>query len=208
MTGLQRHFFEYSRQLYDNARAVCEFRTSPGEIIWQSHKKERYLCSAFSFNEDITERTSITLIIAVFSIWTTFEDNYGSQKKGKCKGPLKRTQTLDNPRDTPPPLLSREEPLDEEGSEDGVQTLTKRPRVEDIQPNEKPDGEPARTKRTYNIFTEEQEENIVNWLKDDPIMYNKGLKEYKMKVKKATMWTEKALELQIAGEWFLTNIII
>ena len=122
------------------------------------------------------------------------------KKKGKGKGPLKRTQTLDNPRDTPPPLLSREEPLDEEGSEDGVQTLDKRPRVEDIQPNEKPDGEPAWTKGTYNIFTEEQEENIVNWLKDDPIMYNKGLK--------ATMWTEKALELQIAGEWFLTNVVI
>ena len=57
----------------------------------------------------------------------------------------------------------------------------------------------ARRKRVYNNFTEEQEEAIVQWLKENPILYSKGMCEYKNKEKKAAMWVEMAFKLDITG---------
>ena len=40
------------------------------------------------------------------------------KKKGKGKGPLKKTQKSEVPRDTTPPLLSREEQSDDDDDDD------------------------------------------------------------------------------------------
>ena len=54
-------------------------------------------------------------------------------------------------------------------------------------------------KRKYNNFTDRQDELLVEWLLDNPIMYNKCLKEYKNKEKKAAMWSEMAVKLDLPG---------
>ena len=74
----------------------------------------------------------------------------------------------------------------------------------DILEHAHPDTEGSqKKKRVYNNVTDEQEELLVNWLKDNPILYNKGLKEYKNKEKKTAMWTDKAQQLDIIGIYTL-----
>ena len=59
-------------------------------------------------------------------------------------------------------------------------------------------------KRKYNNFTDRQEELLVEWLLDNPIMYNKCLKEYKNKEKKAAMWSE--LNWRLIQNCWITRI--
>ena len=53
--------------------------------------------------------------MAVFLILATFEDKYASQKEGKGTP----EEDINNvPRDTPPPLLSREQSDDDDDNDD------------------------------------------------------------------------------------------
>ena len=45
------------------------------------------------------------------------------KKKGKGKGPLKKTQTSEVPRDTPSPVLSREEQSDDDEDEERIRNV-------------------------------------------------------------------------------------
>ena len=84
-----------------------------------SRKYEPHLCPAFRFNAEITGRTSIK--IAVFLILRTNMPQ--KKKKGKGKGHLKKTQTSEVPRNTPPALFSREEQSDDDDDEEGIQDV-------------------------------------------------------------------------------------
>ena len=53
-----------------------------------------------------------------------------------------------------------------------------------------------------NDIERDDSELLVNWLKDNPILYNKGLKEYTNKEKTA-MWTEKPQQLDVIGIYTL-----
>jgi hypothetical protein len=57
----------------------------------------------------------------------------------------------------------------------------------------------AKCKRVYNSFTDRQEELLVEWLQDNPIVYNKGLKEYTEKAKKAALCTEIVVKVDVPG---------
>ena len=70
-------------------------------------------------------RVTFFTLIAAFLIWVIFEDNYASQKDVQGSTEEDNHQKFS---DTPPPLLSWEEPsdVDETGTEDGVQNETSR----------------------------------------------------------------------------------
>ena len=55
-------------------------------------------------------------------------------------------------------------------------------------------------KRVYNNFTNDQEEEIVDWLKDNPVIYNKRLREYKNAASKKELWKKKAQDMDIDGK--------
>ena len=57
----------------------------------------------------------------------------------------------------------------------------------------------GKMKRICNNFSERQEEVVVEWFIDNPLLYNKCLKEYKNKEKKTVMWTEMAVRLDLPG---------
>ena len=53
-------------------------------------------------------------------------------------------------------------------------------------------------KRRHNLILEEDmEEDIIEWLLQNPILYAKGMKEYKDTKKKQRMWERKAKEFNL-----------
>ena len=59
------------------------------------------------------------------------------------------------------------------------------------------------------VLTDEQEEMIVNWIKDNPMIYDKGKGNYKKKADKRIMWALKAKEVGLTPEqlttWYESN---
>ena len=45
---------------------------------------------------------------------------------------------------------------------------------------------------------------LVNWIRDNPIIYDKGLSNYKKKVDKREMWAKKAAEVGVTVKQLLT----
>lgn len=53
-------------------------------------------------------------------------------------------------------------------------------------------------KKGLNL-TDEQEEDLVEWVKAHPILYDKSLRANKDVAKKRALWEEKAAELDVNG---------
>ena len=54
-----------------------------------------------------------------------------------------------------------------------------------------------RKRRQNLVLEEDMEEDIIEWLLQNPILYAKGMKEYKDTQKKQRMWEKKAKELNL-----------
>ena len=65
-----------------------------------------------------------------------------------------------------------------------------------------------RSKKDALVLREEQEEDLIDWIKAHPLIYNKGLSDYKLKVKKAALWKEKADELDTEGECIFFFLVL
>ena len=50
-------------------------------------------------------------------------------------------------------------------------------------------------------LSQEQEEDLANWLQDNPMLYNKGSRDYKDTEKKKKLWEDKAKELDMTGKY-------
>lgn len=58
-----------------------------------------------------------------------------------------------------------------------------------------------RDKKKSVILTNDQEAMLADWLRDNAMLYSKGLTEYKNRAKKVVMWREKAQEVNLeSGE--------
>lgn len=57
-----------------------------------------------------------------------------------------------------------------------------------------------RPRRVPLVMTQEQEEEVVEFVRSHGILYNKGLRQYKDTVAKASLWQEKAEEMKLGGE--------
>ena len=60
--------------------------------------------------------------------------------------------------------------------------------------------EPARKMKLVRL-TEEQEETMADWLKDNTVLHNKGNEEYQDVDKKDTLWDAQARVMAISGEF-------
>lgn len=110
------------------------------------------------------------------------------KKKGKtakekgCQDPSDRVSPV------PSSIVSDEESVKGQSDEEPAAPILSR---EDEQPVTKKKRRPAL------LLTQQQEDEIVDWIKDRPLLYSKGLKEYKDVAKKERLWEEKARELNL-----------
>ena len=79
---------------------------------------------------------------------------------------------------TPPPS-----PPPEDGEDDTTQPSTS--------------GATKKKRKSPVILTEEQEIDMGEWLRQNPMLYIKAMKEYKNTLKKSRLWDEKAAELHL-----------
>jgi len=79
---------------------------------------------------------------------------------------------------TPPPS-----PPPEDGEDDTTQPSTS--------------GATKKKRKSPVILTEEQEIDMGEWLRQNPMLYSKAMKEYKNTLKKNRLWDEKAAELDL-----------
>ena len=70
-------------------------------------------------------------------------------------------------------------------------------------------AKPRRKQKKTVTLTDEQEEAMIAWLKENPLIYDKGKGHYKKKDDKKVMWAEKAAELGLTPQelttWYETN---
>ena len=50
------------------------------------------------------------------------------------------------------------------------------------------------------MISDEVEEQIVDWVHDNPLLYTRGSKEFKDTAKKTKMWKDKATELGLVAK--------
>ena len=53
------------------------------------------------------------------------------------------------------------------------------------------------------MLTEQQEDDVVDWIQENPLFYSKGVKEYKDTAKKQRLWDMKARELNLESSALL-----
>ena len=58
-------------------------------------------------------------------------------------------------------------------------------------------GATKKKRKSPVILTEEQEIDVGEWLRQNPMLYIKAMKEYKNTLKKSRLWEEKAAELHL-----------
>ena len=109
-----------------------------------------------------------------------------SSKKRKAEEEAARDPTpppADEPE--PEPVAENEQESDgepEEGTSTGTSTATKDKEKRIVRPS---------------ILTFEQEKAVADWIKDNPMFYDKGLSDFKLREKKNAMWQAKAVELGV-----------
>ena len=70
----------------------------------------------------------------------------------------------------------------------------------DVSPPISPTQEPSKKRRARPVnLSEAQEDSLVEWIRENPLLYSKGLKEYKDTGKKTKLWIDKAREMDIEG---------
>ena len=133
-------------------------------------------------------------------------------KKGKGKGKTKKTVRTEDDRAHTPPVL--DEPEVQDDIEGPIVHLPDLPAedpavvVVDGQAAAKSTGKSTdkRNKRPPVTLTEEQEQAVVEYLKENPILYNRKLKEYKDKTKRDACWRIMAERIGISTDdikkWF------
>ena len=60
-----------------------------------------------------------------------------------------------------------------------------------------PTATAAKKKKKSLVLSDEQEMELADWLKENPMLYTKSMKEYKDTAKKIDLWNSKAAELDL-----------
>ena len=58
-------------------------------------------------------------------------------------------------------------------------------------------GKKKSKKKDALYLTDEQQDDIIQWLQDNPIVYNRRLREYRNTEKKHKLWEDKAREMDV-----------
>ena len=60
----------------------------------------------------------------------------------------------------------------------------------------------GKSRKSCRLQSEEQESDVLEWVAENPCLWNQKNKDYKNKGKKDRLWQEKADEIGIDGEYF------
>ena len=117
-----------------------------------------------------------------------------SSSASKGKGVTFRT-----PSPSPAPPRQREEPEDiqEVEDEDDEDEEGEDDVIESSQSQEKSSKKSDKLPKKFVNLTKEVEKDLVEWLIDNPMFYNKGLNDYRDTEKKKAEWTRKSIEIGI-----------
>ena len=79
---------------------------------------------------------------------------------------------------------------------------SKTPQLENFQEETQSSEESSNMKKKINkvLLDDEKEDELVEWIKANPILYDKSLKGYKNKAEKDAKWRSKSEEIGINGE--------
>ena len=58
----------------------------------------------------------------------------------------------------------------------------------------------ARTKRSCRLRDEQQESEVLEWVEENPLLWNSKHREFKLRPKRDRLWAEKAEELGYDGK--------
>lgn len=115
-------------------------------------------------------------------------------RDSKMKAPAKKKG---KPAARSVPVTVEERPPD--GAQKKQQQETQGTSEETSQHEQCPSPERKEKKEKFLNFTDEQEEELVEWLKNHEIFYNKALKTYKDTKMKQRLWSDKAKEMGLEG---------
>ena len=59
---------------------------------------------------------------------------------------------------------------------------------------------PIKRKRNYHIIPEHLEVSVVEWYRDHEFLYNRKMRAYRDRDRKAKAWEDKAAEINVSGE--------
>lgn len=71
------------------------------------------------------------------------------------------------------------------------------PSPSQVQASAPPTATAAKKKKKSLVLSDEQEVELADWLKENPMLYTKSMKEYKNTAKKIDLWNSKAAELDL-----------
>lgn len=64
-------------------------------------------------------------------------------------------------------------------------------------------GSQKRKPKHVQIFTEDQEKDIAEWVEEHEIIYNKARRDNKDKSAKEKLWNEKAVAMEVDGKYYV-----
>ena len=91
---------------------------------------------------------------------------------------------------------SQEASVAEEAAEQDQQEETRSPSPWQAQASVPPTATAAKKKKSL-VLSDEQEMELGDWLKENPMLYTKTMKVYKDMAKKIHLWNSKAAELDV-----------
>ena len=57
-------------------------------------------------------------------------------------------------------------------------------------------------RRAKNVMSTDTEDVLIEWIRETPFLYQKGLRDYRDTQKRSRLWAEKAAEMDMTGEYF------
>ena len=75
--------------------------------------------------------------------------------------------------------------------------IARSPSPSQAQASAPPTATAAKKKKKSLVLSDEQEMELADWLKENPMLYTKSMKEYKDTAKKIDLWNSKAAELDL-----------
>lgn len=112
--------------------------------------------------------------------------------KKNPKNPTFRPPRPTSRTPTPPP--TQPAPEDDDTDRESVD-VEEEAQQSDAQDEEVPCSQPSKRRKASLILSDDQEEDVIEWLKEHPVLYTKTMRDYKDRAKKMQLWEEKAKEM-------------
>ena len=60
-----------------------------------------------------------------------------------------------------------------------------------------------RKRHAKQVMSADREDALIDWIRETPCLYRKGMREYRYTQKISRLWADKTTEMKITGDFFL-----